>query len=186
MSRPPLITAVRDNIQRNTSWNYYEIVHSGMREDARAYVDRKAHEWNGIKEQGMPPYLIGGDYVKMFNNDKVVRTIEVQVTVDRPSRLFILFDDRLPIPAWLQKSFRDTGDNIGMDVGPFVTKGHRHTHAQPGVGPGASVDDILSVWVRDIKTPGTVVLGSTEAPVEGPNMYGIVAVPLDSDKSVVQ
>jgi hypothetical protein len=179
-TRAPVISAVRDNIQRNAAWNYYEIVPSGMREDARAYVDREAHEWNGIADIGMPAYLIDGDYVKMFNNDKVVRTIEVQVTVNRPCKLYVLFDDRLPLPAWLQESFRDTGDNIGMDVGPFVSKGHRHTRTQPGVGPGESVDDILSVWVREIKTPGTVVLGSTEAPVEGPNMYGIVAVPLET------
>ena len=37
--------------------SYYEIVPQGMQEDSLVFVDRIAHECNGITEQGMPEYL---------------------------------------------------------------------------------------------------------------------------------
>ena len=102
LAHPPIITGVRDNIERE-AWNYYQIVHAGMGEDAKAFVDRESHEWNGITAAGMPSYLLGGDYVKMFNNDKVRNGIEIRVTVGRPAKLYILFDDRIPAPSWLRE-----------------------------------------------------------------------------------
>ena len=179
--RPPIITEVRDNIQREAgSWNYYEIVHAGMAEDAKAFVDREAHEWNGITPAGMPSYLLGGDYVKTFNNDKVRHEIEIALTVAQPCRLYILFDDRIPPPHWLEENFHLTGDKIGVDEGPWVSNGKVRSEHQPGVGPGVSIDNIDSVWVRDIPAPGTIELGGTETPINSINMYGIVAVPLDA------
>lgn len=180
--RPPIITAVRDNIQRE-SWNYYEIVHAGMAEDAKAFVDRETHEWNGVTPGGMPPYLLGGDYVKTFNNDKVRHDIEITLTVAHPCRLYVLFDDRIPPPSWLEEGFRKTGDKIGVDEGPYVVNGKLRTDHQPGVGPGVSIDNIDSIWVRDILTPGSVHLGATETPSSAINMYGIVAVPIDDGNS---
>jgi hypothetical protein len=177
-TREPIIAEVTDNITRDESLNFYEIVHGGMREDARAFVDRIAHEYNGVDERGMPSYLIGGDYVKTFNNDKVNHDIRIEVTVAVPARLFILLDDRLQPPEWLRDGFQNTGDKVGVDVGPFFSKGQWHNKTPPGVGPGESVEDTLSVWAREVKTSGIVRLGATEAPESGPNMYGIVAVPL--------
>jgi hypothetical protein len=43
-----------------------------------------------------------------------------------------------------------------------------------------SIDNIDSVWVRDIPAPGAIELGGTETPINSINMYGIVAVPLDT------
>lgn len=171
----PLITGVYDNIRSQESWNYYEIVHCGMREDARAYVDRISHEWNGVESAGMPKYLIGGDYVKMFNNDKYSHTFELSITLSRQSLLYVLFDDRIPPPEWLQKSFTNTGDHIGIDRGPYRHPDGKLIPGSPGVGPGQSVEDTLSVWVKEVKGPGEIVLGSTETPHNFVNMYGIVA-----------
>ena len=176
--RPPIITAVRDNIPRE-SWNYYEIVHAGMAEDAKAFVDREAHEWNGVTPAGMPSYLLGGDYVKTFNNDKVRHDIEITLTVASPCRLYILFDDRIPAPAWLEEGFRKTGDKMGVDEGPYVVNGKLRADHQPGVGPGVSIDNVDSIWVRDVPAAGTVRLGATETPITSINMYGIVAVPMN-------
>jgi len=183
--KPPIITEVRDNIERESaSWNFYEIVHGGMAEDAKAFVDREAHEWNGVTAAGMPSYLLGGDYVKTFNNDKVRKDIEISVTVAQPCRLFILFDDRIPAPDWLEEGFHNTGDKIGVDEGPYmVGNGKWKTEHQPGVGPGVSVDNIDSIWECDILQPGTIRLGGTETPVSAINMYGIVAMPLEKAES---
>ena len=188
LSRPVVISEVHDNIERTSSlMSYYEIVHQGMQEDAIAFVDRIAHQWNGIDAAGMPSYLLGADYVKTFNSDKFNQEIEVSVKVDIPCKLYVLFDDRLPVPAWLRRDFQDTGDNIGLDTGPFqttqTTGTHWHNKDSSGVGPGESVEDTLSLWVRVVAEPGVVVLGSTEAPVSEPNMYGIVAAPLSVPQS---
>jgi hypothetical protein len=176
---PPVIKSVHDNIQRNESWNYYEIVQAGMGEDALAFVDRKAHQWNGVTTHGMPAYLIGGDYVKTFNNDRVAHDIEIVVTLARPAHLYVLFDDRIPAPTWLEQEFTRTGDKIGIEVGPFFSSGqwHRRDHV-PAVGAGIGVVDTLSVWRRDIDAAGPVRLGATESSETGLNMYGIVAVPM--------
>ncbi|QDT00946.1 FecR family protein [Adhaeretor mobilis] len=181
-TRPAVISGVFDNIARDsTVLNYYEIVAQGMQEDAPAFVDRLAHQWNGIDSSGMPPYLVGADYVKTFNSDKFHRNIGISVVLSAPCDLYILFDDRLPTPAWLQKEFQDTGDNIGMDTGPFHSPATGWQNMDSaGVGPGESVEDTLSVWVKKVSEPSTILLGSTVTPQSHSNMYGIVAVPLTS------
>ena len=182
VNRSVLISAVSDNIERESgSWYYYEIVHGGMQEDAKAFVDRSEHEWNGIDVDGMPKFLIGGDYVKTFNNDKFGRDIELFVTIEHPCKLYILLDNRISPPAWLVNRFRDTGFDIGMDVGRFkrLWDGKLMEDRLPGVGPGVSVDDKISIWECDIKAPEVVHLGATEAVHRYVNMYGIVAVPLE-------
>ncbi len=158
----------------------YEIVPGGMREDAKAFVDRLHHEWNGVDTQGMPNYLIGGDYVKPFNNDKMMSNIEVRVTLDQPATLYLLWCNRVVPPDWMLENFENTGDEIGVDEGYHVFEnGAVHDRDGPGVGPGVSVDSIHTVWRRVIPKPGTVRLGPTGATdLDDLNMYGIVAVPL--------
>ncbi|HZZ29662.1 MAG TPA: FecR family protein [Pirellulales bacterium] len=182
LRRPPVITAVRDNILRD-AWNYYEIVPGAMREDVKAFADREAHEWNGVTTRGMPAYLLGGDYVKTFNNDKVNHDIEISVTLNRAAKLYVLFDKRIPPPQWLTDNFRNTGDEIGVDEGPFYVHGVWYTNHHPGVGPGVSVDNVSSIWVRDVKGPCSVKLGPTESTTVDINMYGIVAVPTSGSAS---
>ncbi len=177
-ARGLLIEEVKDNYDRDSSLNYYEIVQNGMREDALAFVDREGHEWNGIEDSGMPAYLMGGDYVRTFNNDKANDQIRIKVKVAAPCKLYILFDNRLPVTDWLKKDFQDTGDDIGLDNGPFMTNGKWHNKGPSGVGPGNSIDDEFSIWVKEIEKPCVVTLGATESPLSKPNMYGIVAVPL--------
>jgi hypothetical protein len=155
-----------------------------MREDALAFVDREFHEWNGVDASGMPAYLLGADYVRMFNDDKVDNNFEMYVTIDRPAMLFVFFDDRLTPPKWLRDNFQDTGDKIGMDVGPF-TEGKLVFTAErfsTGVGPGVSVDNVLSIWQRRVPVPTTLRLGATETPNTDINMYAVAAIPLEDAK----
>ena len=169
--RAPVISAVRDNISRSENWNYYEIVCGGMREDAKAFVDRKNHEWNGVDARGIPPYLVGGDYVKTFNDDKWNSEVVIRLTLSRPASIYVLHDDRMPAPDWLVEQFVDTGDKIGMDGGGYGD-------ATIDVGAGVSIDDAFSIWRRDVQSPGAVKLGAINIGTQKNNMYGIVAVPL--------
>lgn len=197
-ARPPVITDVSDNLVRNESLRFYEVFMGGMGEDARAFVDRESHEWNGVDEGGMPDYLVGGDYVKTFNRDKFATEIEVRLQLAVPATVYVLFDDRVPPPRWLTETFEDTGDDIGLDEGhhQFPT-GIVHPR-KSGVGAGVSVDVPHSIWRRIVSPVGEVRLGGTgrsSAPYSGNvaqgsptqpgmNMYGIVAVALDLETAV--
>ena len=183
-NRPVLISAVRDNIQRAGNWSFYEIVHGGLREDCRACVDRQFHEWNGIDASGMPAYLLGADYVRMFNDDKLDPDFEMYVTVDRPASLLVFFDDRMDPPQWLLDGFENTGDKIGMDVGPYTHSNppHYKKDFKRGAGPGQSVENVLSIWRRDVPVPTTLRLGATEAKKSKVNMYAVAAIPLEKGK----
>jgi ferric-dicitrate binding protein FerR (iron transport regulator) len=176
----PVITAVSDNVRSLETAKYYRVIPDGFREDCRAYVDR-LHEWNGVDERGMPPFLLGGDYVMTFNDDKITTEIEIAVTLGQPAALFVVIDDRVPPPSWLMRDFVDTRWDIGSDDGWGPGE-----EIQTGLGAGISVERACSIWRRDVTAPSTVILGalSEDKPPEpadkvGRSMYGIVAIPLD-------
>lgn len=172
----PIIVNVSDNLRSSQTKRFYEIVPGGFREDAVCYVDRK-HEWNGITKAGLPSCLIGADYVKTFNENKLEERMEVNVTLSRPAKLFVLLDNRLPPPAWLKATFRETRDVVGSDIGPYPSSRKKKI----GKGPGVSVDERFSVWELIVDQPGTVRLGpnSEYFVTHITSMYGIAATPLD-------
>jgi hypothetical protein len=178
-SPAPVIIDVKDNLRSAETRKFYEIVPQGLNEDARAYVDRPEHEWNGIDQRGMPDYLNGADYVKPFNGDKMRTGFELQVTLGRPARLFVFFDNRIPAPKWLSSSFRNTGDLVGMDMGPMYDSQGKMTRRTPrGVGPGDEVDNAFSVWEQVVTKAGTVILGPNSGESSYTGMYGVAAVAL--------
>ncbi len=182
--RPPVIQKVLDNIARDGSFNFYEIVHAGMREDALAFVDRPEHQWNGIDRAGMPAYLVGGDYVRTFNDDKLSEELEITLQLTCPATIYILLDDRAHAPDWLVKEFEPANERIGLDrgIGRLRDLGPdgapQWTRRPTGIGSGVSIDDAFSVWKRTIPQAGNVVLGPLRGHDWDTNMYGIVAVPL--------
>lgn len=174
-----VIAAVSDNVRSLETAKYYRVIPNGFREDCRAYVDR-LHEWNGVDERGLPPFLVGGDYVMTFNDDKMTSELEIAVTLRQPAALFVVIDDRVPPPDWLQRDFVDTHWDVGSDDGWEDMK------IATGLGPGVSVERACSVWRRNVTVPSTVILGALSQdeslePAEkvGRSMYGIVATPLD-------
>jgi hypothetical protein len=182
----PLITGVSDNLRGPETNNYYEIVPQGLREDALAYVDRAGHEWNGVGKRGMPAFLLGADYVKPFNDDKLSTDVEIVVTLSRPAMVYIFFDERLPEPEWLLKDFQKTGDVIGLDMRLTLQErptsnpaAARSPGRRSGVGPGKSIDHRFAIWRRKVDQPGPVVLGPKERGSASSGMYGIAATDAD-------
>jgi hypothetical protein len=175
--RPPVITDVRDNIRGGVDAKFYRIVPGGLTEDALAYVDRE-HEWNGIDDKGIPPMLLGADYVMPFNEDKYISKLNVTVTVGRPATLFVFLSPVASVPKWLKDNFVLTDMKIGLDE----TKWHNNPNYRIGHGPGVDVDTAFSVWRKDIPAPTTVTLGNIKQgkPGSGYCMYGIAALPLDA------
>jgi hypothetical protein len=176
----PVITAVSDNAGSLETAKYYRVIPNGFHEDCRAYVDR-LHEWNGVDDRGLPPFLVGGDYVMTFNDDKITPEIEIAVTVSQPAALYVLIDDRVTPPSWLVRDFVDTGWDVGSDDGWGPGE-----EIETGLGAGVSVERGCSVWRQNVEAPTTVMLGAltqeeTRIPADkiSHSMYGIVAIPLD-------
>jgi hypothetical protein len=188
--RSPLVSAVHDNLARGETWAYYEIVAGGMREDAKAFVDR-AHEWNGVDGKGLPPYLVGGDYVKTFNEDKGIDALEITLELASPAVVYVLLDQRVPPPPWLVDGFEDMGDVVGVDeMSENPADYPKASIHGPGVGPGESIDKVHSVWRRIVPAKGEVKLGGNalllhapkaSATVASTSMYGIVVAPLEQN-----
>jgi hypothetical protein len=172
-----VILDVSDNIRAGESTKCYQIVR-GLREDAPCFVDR-SHQWNGRDSAGIPDFLLGADYIMPFNDDKYISDLKVDVTIARPSTLYVFFDDNMPAPEWLQKDFKDTGVDIGLDGATTVW----HKDHALGVGPGTSIDFPFSIWSREVPKAGKVSLGGVRPPqgkkarTQGFNMYGIAVVP---------
>jgi hypothetical protein len=178
-----IIRGVSDNLKTASTTKFYEVIPGGLKEDVARCVDRSESEWNGIGKEGLPRYLIGADYVKNFGDDVAQSNLEIHVTIGKPAKLYVFYDERLPPPNWLKKDFRNTGDRIGSDAGHY-----RYTHgnirnAQLGVGPGISIDDTYLVWEKVVEEPGTVTLGAVEAIKHDKrivrSIYGIAAVALE-------
>ena len=181
----PLIKAVRDNISRDDMWSFYEIVPSGLKEDAKAFVDRK-HEWNGVTIDGMPPYLLGADYVKTFADDKVTSNLTIDLELQEPAVVYVFLDKRVAIPEWLVERFQDTGDEIGIDES-YPSRHFPNKYRDAQVGAGEGIRQVFSVW-KLVAEEGVVHLGPNgaippEEQLRGVNaeslMYGIAAIRLD-------
>jgi ferric-dicitrate binding protein FerR (iron transport regulator) len=174
----PVIADVRDNIRKADSIKSYQIVRGGLDEDCLAFVDRY-HQWNGLDAKGLPPFLMGADYIMPFNDDKFVTGLELKVRLLRPATLYVFLDNNMSVPSWLRHDFTDTGVGIGLDC----SKTEWHKDQSLGVGAGRSIDYRFSVWKRDVKKAGTVTLGGIEqrpaVTSQGFNMYGIAATKLD-------
>lgn len=181
-----VITNVADELRTADTRNFYEIVPRGFGEDSLAYADRPKHEWNGTTKKGIPDHLIGADYIKTFSDDELRRDVKIRVTLSRPAKLYVFFDDRMKPPNWLRKNFRKTTDKLGMDLGEWSGMTHPQANAE---GPGNSIDHSFTIWGRVCKNPGTVVLGANgthdlrDKRTKIPYMYGIAAIALASSAS---
>jgi hypothetical protein len=184
-----VIAEVVDNLTSADTKRYYEIVAGGMREDALTYVDRLEHNWNGVDQWGMPSYLLGADYVKTFNDDKLRKDFGITLVLARPAKVYVLLDDRIEPPEWLKEDFRDTGDKLGLDAGAKTMEDKKNSNFQgrPGVGSGVSIDANFSIWERVVNKPGSVALGTNGKPKNPKQfyltaMYGVAAVELKSSE----
>lgn len=193
--RPQLITGVTIQRGREASKSsaenvFYQVVHAGFDEDAQAFVDRSA-QWNGVDKQGLPKFLIGGDYLMTSLADRNRRQLQITLELAQPCQIFLLAHPPDPAPNWITRQFRDTGLAIGLDSESLDPANHQLNPL--GEGPGVSIDNKhFTIWKSKKPATGTITLGPTGylrrsnyarkslrgAPVL--SMYGVVAVPLGS------
>ena len=174
--KPVLFSAVRDNLRSAASKKFYRVVHGGLFDDSRAYVDRN-HEWNGLDSSGLPTLLRGADYVMPFNDDKFATDFELTLEMAGPCTLYIFFNNNMTTPDWLVENFADTGIDLGLDE----AYGRYSGDASLATGGGMSIDNTFSVWARTVDRAGEVTLGGVDKPDnedDGWSMYGIAATPI--------
>lgn len=167
---------IHDNMRRGAgAAKYYQITPGGLDEDSLAYVDRP-HQWNGLSGDGLPEVLQHVDYVRTFNDDKYVDDVEIVIDLAQPAWLYVLFDDRVPLPTWLTDQFEDTGVDVGLDEGPWI---EADMSLATAIGSGNSVDRVFSVWRRRCDKQLSITLGSMGHSPEARAMYGIAARPIE-------
>jgi hypothetical protein len=147
----------------------------GLADDSRAYVDHP-DEWNGLTAEGLPKFLQYADYIRTPDNVRYSADLEFEIDLTRPAWLYVLYDDRSPVPTWLKSQFQDTGVKVGLDEGPWPDE---TPNLSLGVGPGKSIDVVFTVWRRRCDKAGTVKFGAMAKGPEARAMYGIAATPLD-------
>ena len=145
----PVIASVSDNIRLHDTAKYNRVIPAGFEEDCRAYVDRE-HEWNGLDKHGLPSFLVGGDYVMTFNEDKTATELALTVQLAQPANLYVLIDNRVPPPEWLTRDFVDTNVDVGLD------EVHSHVNIETATGAGKSLDQFYSVWKREVHEPTSI------------------------------
>ena len=160
-----VIARVTDNIWGGgEKYVCYQTTFEGLQEDALAYSDNPHHQWNGLTADGLPEFLRGADYIKTFNDYRYLQGFEMKVELARPANLYVFADDRIKPPDWLKANFEDTGVDIGLDEGPWLTqvedKNREWDTNTTAAGGGNSIDNVFSVWRRRCVDGGTVSLGN--------------------------
>jgi hypothetical protein len=72
----------------------------------------------------------------------------------------------------LTRDFTNTGLKIGLDEG-----GVPNPMKVTAIGAGESIDQVCTVWARDVSRAGKISLGSLEMSEPFTSMYGIAAKP---------
>jgi hypothetical protein len=163
-SRQPLIAAVIVNNQKS-----YSVVPRGFVEGAIAYIDREAHRWYSMNAHGLPQELLGAHYVRTSNRDKGDSGLEIKIAISQAAYMYVLFDQRLTVPAWLNRDFTRTEHVVGMCPDADITAPTNPARVFP-----------CSVWKRPV-SPGEYTIGPNGSNLQGKShlaaMYGIAVVP---------
>lgn len=179
---PAVITSVQHNGPNETS--PYNIVRGGFREGAVAYVDR-VHQWSGMMAGGLPKALTDQDYVQLPNDWKydakwnLRDDLEINFQFSQPVVAYLLVDERLKTPDWLEERFTKTSVIIGLDKGS-------HSDARTGTsyqlplesGPGKSIDASLRIWKITLPEGGELKIGPLGQRNSDWVVPGLVARPL--------
>jgi hypothetical protein len=159
-------------------------------EDVPAFVDR-IHQWNGATAGGLPPHLVGGEYIMIGNDNRPQPALTLDVTVSEPVTVYLLIDNRLtdgnagdppeggaPPASWTRMQWVGTAGFQPVRTGanrfgdPNLPDEVGLDEAGDGLGPGVSIQSHASVYFKTVPA-GTVRLGEF-GEAGSRNMYGVV------------
>ena len=171
-----LIESVTDNIRVPGINRFYGVLSGGMQSKAKAFVDRSAPKWKGLRGQPFPDELAGADIVQTFQSARWDESFELQLAVEQPCAVYVLFDSRNPAPTWLERDFTKT--KLTLRAHPW--SGGNITEGLEPLQSGL-FEIPCEVWKREVPIATTVKLGSPydrRATLHSA-MYGIAVKPLE-------
>ena len=157
----------------------YTVPHFGPR--ALCMTDR-AHEWNAVATNvAIPPYLSGAPYIMIANNNRDNATLEVEVQLNVPAKVYLLVDNRIGDNDAATPPNFSSVMNWVVDGGWVATTNGLNRASNPSIpdevgydenGDG-SINQVASVYVRTVPSGPLKLLQQGESR----NMYGVVVVP---------
>ncbi len=148
---------------------------------ALSMTDR-IHEWNvAATNVAIPPYLVGAPYVAIANNNRDNATLEVEIQLNAPSRIYLLVDNRIgdndasnppdfsSVMSWVTSGGWVATTN-GVNRAASAAVPDEVGYDENGDG---SINQVASVYVKTVPSGPVKLLQQGEAR----NMYGVVVVP---------
>jgi hypothetical protein len=142
----------------------------------------------GFQPLPIPSYLVGNQYIMSGNDNRDNGSYSLLVTVNTPSRVFMLIDNRMSADtAGTDNLDPPTFDATHMqwivDQGWLATNTGLNRFSNTGVpdevpideGADGSIQQWYSVYYRDVPAGDFTLLQADNA---GQNMYGVVVMPI--------
>jgi beta-galactosidase len=90
---------------------------------------------------GLPPALVGADWVQGANGDSIYSAVDLmQLAVKGGTVVSVAHDDRLPLPTWLEQKFRRTGMTLKVNGHAMTIYQHR-AKTDESLTLGSNTDD---------------------------------------------
>lgn len=87
-------------------------VETNLQKGDRLYSDSKE------RFEEIPEYLLGGDYIKAPNNDRLFEALDlIQFTVTKDVTVYIGHDERINLPGWIKGDFEKINEKIMSEKG---------------------------------------------------------------------
>ena len=167
---------------------------------APAFVDRNHRYENdpgtptvGVNALPIPSYLVGNQYIMSGNDNRDNASYSLLVTVDTPSRVFMLIDNRMSADtAATDNADPPTFDATHMqwilDQAWLPTNSGLNRFGNTAVpdevpineGADATINQWYSVYYKDFAAGDFTLL---QADNTGQNMYGVVVMPIPEPAS---
>jgi hypothetical protein len=142
----------------------------------------RIHEWNAAATNVViPPYLTGAPYVAIANNNRDNATLEVEIQLNTPSKVYLLVDNRIgdndaanppnfgSVMSWVTAGgWVATTNGINRAASSAVPDEVGYDENGDG-----SINQVASVYVKTVPAGAVKLLQQGESR----NMYGVVVVP---------
>ncbi|MBL9142403.1 MAG: FecR domain-containing protein [Verrucomicrobiaceae bacterium] len=145
---------------------FHRIIPGGLKDGASVAMNR-VERWGAASGKPFPRALIGADLVQSPPlTGASSKRWPLRLTVRRPATVYLFMAHAAPPPAWLSKSFTQTGEQIASVI---LTGGM----------PKARLSNLFDVWKRTVDQPMVLTLGAPSRLPDGKPapMYGIAAQP---------
>lgn len=170
-----VVADIADNVTNPRINSFYGLAPQGMRDGAAAYSIMPQVGWHALDGTPFPAELTGADLIRTMHPMLHDARFLLRFRVTQPAVVFVMMDERVEPPAWLERGFTRTGWRVAS--GPWRPGGRVVGELKPATR--APVFIPCAVWKMELPQGGGVELGPPrEAGDHGPIMiYGVAVKP---------